>query len=61
MYERSLSFAPNDRISKKIEYLKTQNIKINNSGSTQDTPSQSGSSSSGSLEKITKKQELQKI
>lgn len=61
MYERSLSFASNDRINQKIEYLKSQNIKKNNTGSIQDSPSQSGSNSSGSLEKNIKKQELQKI
>jgi len=61
MYERSLSFGVNDRINQKIEYLKSQDIKKNNSGSTQNAPSQSGSISSGSLEKIAKKQELQKI
>ncbi len=61
MYERSLSFGSNDRINQKIEYLKNQDIKKNNSGSTQNAPSQSGSISSGSLEKIAKKQELQKI
>ena len=55
MYERSLSFAPSDRVIVKIAYIK-QNQKTG-SGNT-DTPEKTDS---GSMEREARKIELQKI
>ncbi|NRH21729.1 hypothetical protein HOO68_06850, partial [Candidatus Gracilibacteria bacterium] len=55
MYERSLSFTPNERISKKIEYLKKISPVKTLTGSTKDSLVSSGTTNPGSLEKIQKK------
>lgn len=61
MYERSLSFTPNERISKKIEYLKKISPVKTLTWSTKDSLVSSGTTNPWSLEKIQKKEELQKI
>lgn len=61
MYERSLSFEPNERIATKIALIK--NIQASKTGSWQitKTPTLSGSTASGNSEKDIKKEELKKL
>lgn len=61
MYERSLSFNPNDRIKEKIAYIQKVRPPKTLSGSISKTLTSSGTQNSGSLEKNIKKEELQKI
>ena len=58
MYERSLSYAPSDRVIAKIEYINRMRNQKTESGSTN---TQSGNTDSGSIERDAKKAELQKI
>jgi tetratricopeptide (TPR) repeat protein len=59
MYERSIETAPNPRVSMKINYLKSRKTEITSTGS-QNTPSSTGATATGSDEVSQKKQELQK-
>ncbi len=56
MYERSLSFAPSDRVTDKIEYIKQMKVQKTGSGNTE----KSTKTDSGSREREAKKVELQK-
>ena len=61
MYERSLSYAPSARVITKIEYITQLRVQKTGSGNTANSPTQSGSTDSGSIEREAKRSELQQI
>ncbi len=61
MYERSLAFAPNDRIVSKIAYIKKQAETLSSSWSSDKSAPPLKTTSSGSREREAKKEELKKI
>ncbi|MBC7503581.1 hypothetical protein H7169_01295 [Candidatus Gracilibacteria bacterium] len=61
IYERSLSYAPSNRVMTKIEYIKQIRSQKVGSGNTANTSTQSGNVDSGSIERDAKRAELQQI
>lgn len=61
MYERSLQFAPSERVSQKIEYIKKLPQAQSGSRNTEKNTTKTGSTESGSIERANKREELQKI
>lgn len=60
MYERSLSFAPSERVQSKIDYLKKPAESKTSTGTTEKPKTNTGDTLSGSTEREAKKTELQK-
>jgi hypothetical protein len=61
MYERSLTFAPNERVDAKIAYIKKLVDTKTGSWNIEKTITSTGNTESGSIEREAKKEELKKI